>query len=212
MWSSSGTGLTLGWKLNKPVGPTPSHWDTSCENRSMLKSINAYSKHIAEFNYIAFSFFFFHSIDYLLVVRLSPLVPQTWLSINREEKITRFQTTIFLRGFRTTQKRDCVQTPTGRRKILSYCRGRHFSLNVILNLSSNGFTNLSIRQGWTKCHNPDVTLNLGRDVSHTRTDHFHDGLKHKRRKTVKHAKTCLFRCSVFRLCVKTKGKSISVIK
>ena len=31
MWSSSGTGLTLGWKLNKPVGPTPSHWETSCE-------------------------------------------------------------------------------------------------------------------------------------------------------------------------------------
>ena len=30
MCSSRGMGLTLGWKLNKPVALTPSHWDTSC--------------------------------------------------------------------------------------------------------------------------------------------------------------------------------------
>ena len=30
MWSSRGTGLTLGWKLNKPVALTPNHWETSC--------------------------------------------------------------------------------------------------------------------------------------------------------------------------------------
>ena len=90
-------------------------------------------------------------------------------------------------------------------KTVQFLQHSPVSLIVISNLSHNGFTNLSICQRWTKRHNPDITLNLWRDVSHTRTDHFHNGLKHKRRKTVK-------RASVFRFCLGTKGKSAGVIK
>ena len=90
-------------------------------------------------------------------------------------------------------------------KTVQFLQHSPFSLTVISNLSIKGFTNLSICQGWTERHNPDVTLNLWRDVSHTRTDHFHNGLKHKRRKTVK-------RATVFRFCLGTKHKSSGIIQ